>query len=197
MRPPRPPALGGGLAALLVGIYALQAALVVRAGGNLERAWLGPRTGRVRTALGGRVTDRLGEEPWRLLSSALVHVDLAHLAVNAAAAAALGWLGRREPPARWLAALAAGHLGGALLSVVSGPARSDGASAALLGVLGLLLTSRHPQRSLLAGAAVLDLLTAAAVPRVDLPAHVGGLLGGVALGGAWAAARQASAPPRR
>lgn len=147
-------------------------------------------------ALGAKI-DRLvsAGQWWRLVTSALLHVDLLHLAVNAlwlglfgVAAARIGGLGRSLA-----AALLAGTLGqgASWLWVAAG---SVGASGAVYGLAGLLAVdawrfrARLPQATqrrllpgLLAMLAVL-LLAPLALSDIDHAAHVGGVVGGALVG---------------
>jgi rhomboid protease GluP len=158
----------------------VQAAYAVDAG--LATPWqalVGPRPDRMILAVGGRYAPWMTTEPWRLLSSLFVHIDVGHLGVNALAAAGLSRAGaRRVPGWGWaLTFLLAGVAGGRLADAM-GVVRSAGASGGLHGWLALLVVEPHLRRPVLASA-VGSLALSLVVPAIDLGAHAGGLAVGV------------------
>jgi membrane associated rhomboid family serine protease len=128
-------------------------------------------------------------EWWRLFTAPLMHGNLIHFLMNAAA---LLYLGKRvEVFARWphvpMVFLFASCIGGeASARFVS--ASSVGASGGLMGWLGFLLVfeslhgtlvPRRARRRLLAGAFVTALIGLIGYRFIDNAAHVGGLLAGI------------------
>jgi membrane associated rhomboid family serine protease len=128
-------------------------------------------------------------EWWRLLTSPLMHGNILHFLMNAAA---LLYLGKRvEVFARWphvpLVFLFAACIGGeASARFIAAP--SVGASGGLMGWLGFLLVfeSLHgrlvplrARRRLLAGVALTGLIGLIGYRFIDNAAHLGGLLAGM------------------
>lgn len=126
---------------------------------------------------------------WRLLTAPLLHGNLIHFLMNAAA---LLYLGRRvEVFARWphvpLVFLFSACIGGeASARFVS--ATSVGASGGLMGLLGFLLVfeslharlvPRSARRRLLAGVLLTGLIGLIGYRFIDNAAHVGGLIAGM------------------
>lgn len=150
---------------------------------------------------------------WRLLTPMFVHVGLVHLAVNMWALKALGdFIERLFGPWRFLAIYFAAGLAGNVASYYVIPeGLAAGASGAIFGILGALLgfILRHhriiPRQALssLGSSAlsmiVLNLFFGFTIPGIDNSAHIGGLLGGIALGWLLACAppEPAAAPSRR
>ena len=156
--------------------------------------------------------DRLGREPWRLLTAALVHHDLRHLGANLAGCAAValfGWAGRL-PWRATLAAALAWPLTHAALLWAPGLARYGGLSGLLhaavaVAALHLLLHERGRARligGLVWGGLVAKVLAEApwqgavqTQPGWDFPiavgAHAAGLVCGTAvmMGLAWVTGR--------
>jgi rhomboid protease GluP len=153
--------------------------------------------------LGAVSGDRLLQEPWRLLTSLLLHADLQHAAWNGLALVAFGVpvLERLRLPRAGTVYLGAG-IGGGLLATLGGSGRTVllGASGAISGLFGAWLVEgvahlarvgpRRTRRDVLrvAGLALLYLpaLLNPTTPqggRVSVAAHVGGLLTGALL--AW------------
>lgn len=139
---------------------------------TLLRVWLA----------GGVVPGRMLAEPWRPITAPLLHLDPAHLAVNAALLFVLGAAAAvRLGPLRsaLIAVLAAWF--GCVASAFAALGWAAGASGAVFGLLGALTVQllREKRR----GAIWLALLAGSlwwAVPA-DKAAHLGGLLGGAAL----------------
>jgi rhomboid protease GluP len=140
----------------------------------------------------------LDGEWWRAVTALTLHVDLAHVAANAAAIAIfLGAVARRLGPAlaTWLA-LAAGVAGNVLTALVAGGGHvSVGASTAVFGALGTLSALQVPRRrawlTLGVGVALLGFLGTGA--RADLLAHAFGFAAGATEGSAVRRMK----PPRR
>ncbi len=129
-------------------------------------------------------------EWWRLLTAPLLHGNLLHFLMNAAA---LAYLGKRlEVFARWphlpLVFLFAACIGGeASVRFIAAP--SVGASGGLMGWLGFLLVfetlhknliPRRARRRLTAGVALTALIGIIGYRFIDNAAHAGGLLAGMA-----------------
>lgn len=130
-----------------------------------------------------------GGEWWRLFTAPLLHGNLVHFLMNAAA---LLYLGKRlEVFARWphvpLVFLFAGCIGGeASARFLAAP--SVGASGGLMGWLGFLLVfewlhrrlvPRAATRRLLAGVILTALIGVVGFRFIDNAAHAGGLLAGM------------------
>ena len=138
----------------------------------------------------GLLKDRyLHGEWWRLLTSPLMHGNILHFLMNAAA---LLYLGKRvEVFARWphvpLVFLFAACIGGeASARFIAAP--SVGASGGLMGWLGFLLVfeslhgrlvPRRARRRLLAGVVLTGLIGLIGYRFIDNAAHLGGLLAGM------------------
>ncbi len=131
----------------------------------------------------------LGGEWWRLFTAPLLHGNLVHFLMNAAA---LLYLGKRmEVFARWphvpLVFLLAACIGGeASARFLAAP--SVGASGGLMGWLGFLLVfewlharlvPRTATRRLLAGVALIAVIGVIGFRFIDNAAHAGGLLAGM------------------
>ena len=142
------------------------------------------------TAEAGLMKDRyqLGEW-WRLFTAPLLHGNLVHFLMNAAA---LAYLGKRvEVFARWphvpLVFLFAASVGGEMSArFVSAP--SVGASGGLMGWLGFLLVfetlhkrlvPRRARRRLTAGVALTAVIGLFGYKYIDNAAHAGGLIAGM------------------
>ena len=139
----------------------------------------------------GLMKDRyISGEWWRLLTAPLLHGNLVHFLMNAAA---LVYLGKRlEVFARWphlpLVFLFAACIGGeASVRFIAAP--SVGASGGLMGWLGFLLVfetlhknliPRRARRRLAAGVALTALIGIIGYRFIDNAAHAGGLLAGMA-----------------
>jgi len=137
-------------------------------------------------------------EPWRIASSVFVHVGYVHLLLNMLALWSLGRLVEGLfGHARMLAIYGAAGLVGAAASHAFGVAGvSAGASGAIFGLLGASLIElalhrtryrREWRRSLLGALAfvtVAQLALGFGWEMIDQWAHVGGLVGGAAMGAA-------------
>lgn len=137
-----------------------------------------------------------GREPWRAFSSMWVHAGIVHLFLNMWCLDTYGRLTERLFGWRFYVAIyVLAGLCGSIASLAWHPnAVSVGASAAVFGVVGALLLAFKmgkvpipPQALKAAGKSLLvfvgyNLLIGVAIPAIDNAAHVGGLLGGFALG---------------
>ena len=150
-------------------------------------------------------------EPWLLLTSALLHANLMHVAFNGLLLWQLGHLlepalGRARYVALCLAGTAGGGLGVVALSwatVVTSTATTAvgdvlggnpfqptiGASGMVFGLMGAALVGLRsrgidPWRSGIGALVVLNLVITFVVPGISVGGHVGGLAGG-ALAGRW------------
>jgi rhomboid protease GluP len=132
---------------------------------------------------------------WRPLTAALLHAGLLHLAMNGWALLQLGRLSEWTfGPWTTVALFVFTALTGSALSLFN-DSYSVGASGALFGIEGALLSFflRHRERLTPAGVALLKQLLAWSLfmlvfgflaPNIDWRGHVGGLVGGLAVG--WA-----------
>lgn len=131
-------------------------------------------------------------EPWRLLTSAVLHGGLFHVGFNGYALWIAGSL--LEPPlgtARFLALTLFGALGGALGVVVASPAVSAtvGASGAIFALMGAAAVVAQRSgvgawRSGLGQLLILNLVITFGVPGISIGGHVGGLVAGLFAGAA-------------
>ncbi len=142
------------------------------------------------TAEAGLMKDRYAHgEWWRLFTAPLLHGNIVHFLMNAAA---LAYLGKRvEVFARWphvpLVFLFAASIGGeASARLITAP--SVGASGGLMGWLGFLLVfetlhkrliPRGARRRLVAGVALTALIGLFGYKYIDNAAHAGGLIAGI------------------
>jgi rhomboid protease GluP len=147
-------------------------------------------------AAGALVRDRvLHGEWWRLLSATMLHGGVEHLVGNGVSLYILGMATEHAYGTRaMLLTYLASGLTGALLSVAMSPGPSVGASGAIFGLMGavLVLFWKHHRDLLvrdkrigvvIAAWAVFTIATGLVTPMIDNAAHVGGLLGGMAM--AW------------
>ena len=132
-------------------------------------------------------------EPWRALTVMVVHADVLHLLFNMVGVLLFGsFVERSLGHARFLAVYLLSGLGGsAAVLLLAAPYEPGwfslhvGASGALFGLLGVVLT---PTRSLdrnWGGAAVflvLNVIYSAVSPGISWESHMGGLVVGFALG---------------
>ena len=132
---------------------------------------------------------------WRLLSAVFLHIGFIHLAFNSLGLFVFGTAFERAcGPIRMVAVYVGAGLAGSALSYLASPAvRSAGASGAIFGVLGALAIylvvnrqefGKMGQREIttILFLAAMNLLNGLTTPGVDNWAHVGGLIGGAALG---------------
>jgi len=175
---------------------------------------LAPQLGTL-IALGGESRFLVIEQrEWhRVLTAALLHADLFHLALNGIALFMAGALVERLVGWGWMLTLfAAGALGGSALSLAINPPEmvSVGASSAIMALFagGLILVSRLPggaarQQTQVALLRVLipsllPLATTRTEGRIDFAGHFGGAIAGAVVGAillmAWSRARTSPAP---
>ena len=132
---------------------------------------------------------------WRLFTAVFVHIGFVHIAFNSLGLFVFGTAFERAcGPLRMVAVYIGAGLAGSSLSYLASPAvRSAGASGAIFGVLGAfavyLVVNRQEfgkmgQREIttILFLAAINLLNGLTTPGVDNWAHVGGLIGGAALG---------------
>ena len=137
-------------------------------------------------------------EWWRTITSTFVHIGIIHIFMNMWCLWNLGRMAERiYDKSTYLGAYLLCGVGGSIASLAWQPlVVSAGASGAIFGIAGLLITtfwmgnlnlpSDHTSsimRSLL-GFAGYNLLFGAAVPGISNSAHLGGLFTGLILGGA-------------
>lgn len=147
----------------------------------------------------GLVKALVWNEPWRLLTAAMLHGGLIHLLVNLASLMSLGLVMERSVHRSlvvpvWLA----GALGGSLLSWCLLDATSIGASGGLMGMFGFLLAMGWQRRgvlppdffrNLVRGLGLMTLIGIVAWEIIDNASHAGGLLTGAVFG--WLVFRRA------
>ena len=182
-----------GLLALLVGVFAVE----VLRGGSTDTLTL--------LRLGANFPPFVFDGQWfRLLTAALLHIGPLHLLMNAWALWQLGRLSEITfgGPATLALFVITGITGSALTLLDTKV--SAGASGALFGIEGALLSFflRHRERLTASGKALLKqllvwsgfmLVYSFAVPGIDWLGHIGGLLGGLAIG--WALKPWRGGPP--
>lgn len=171
--------------------YSLLAVLVVTGLAQLylERgmSWTGlslSKVGLLKNDLGS-----IGGEWWRFLTAPLVHGNLLHWLMNAAAFRYLG--GRVESLARWphvvIVTVFAAAVGG-FFSYAMVDAPSVGASGGIMGLLGFLLVfevlhsrlvPKPTRRRLIAGVVVTAVMGLLGFKFIDNAAHLGGLVAGM------------------
>ena len=142
----------------------------------------------------------LGPEPWRALTSVFVHIGIFHILMNMWALWNLGRMAEQiYDKGTYLGAYLLCGIGGSIASLAWEPrVVSAGASGAIFGVAGLLITTfwlgqlplprGHANAVLqsLVGFAGFNLLYGAAIPGISNSAHIGGLFTGLVLGGLMA-----------
>jgi rhomboid protease GluP len=133
---------------------------------------------------------------WRLLTANFLHIGLLHLAFNCYALFAFGVdVEGRFGRARFLTLYLLCGLSGSILSFVGNDALSAGASGAIFGLVGAIIVYYFTYRQEFGHAGrrqLMNLLMVAAFnliwgftgSGIDNLGHIGGLLGGLALG--WA-----------
>lgn len=134
---------------------------------------------------------------WRLGSAMFLHFGLLHLALNMWALWDGGqWVERMYGHFRFAAIYFVAGLSGNLLSLVvhQGHAVSGGASGAIFGLYGALLSYLWLERSRIqrgefrwlfwaaVGFSVASIIFGLLVPGIDNAAHIGGLIGGLLMG---------------
>ncbi len=180
--------------ALLVVNVAISLAVIVSGGGALPAAVL------LDFGLAGPPLDVNGEA-YRILTSGVLHDGLFHLGVNMYSLWIVGplverALGAPRFIALYFASLIAGSFGALLVDPLS---FTVGASGAIFGLFGaatvVALASGNRDIGNRLGAIVgINLVLTFAVPVLSIGGHVGGLLGGVALAGAFVPQVRAKRP---
>jgi membrane associated rhomboid family serine protease len=145
-------------------------------------------------------------EPWRLLSAVFVHYGALHFVLNMMA---LWNLARLAEPAVGSARFAIAYVATGILGfgasaawsalVTHQPVHTAGASAAVFGIMGVILgwliRRRDPRWKQFARQAVVYSLLFGVVVRANNAAHVGGLVAGIAFGLIFAGGRRTRAEP--
>jgi len=161
-------------------------------------------TGELFTGFGTELFERAAQHPvlvergewWRLLSACFLHGSVLHILFNMYALWLFGpVLERRFGTWPFVSLyLAAGVAGGMLYQLIGSNAWAVGASGAIFGLLGALLTASYRQRHTRAGGAVfsqllvllaINLALPLFVPNIAWQAHVGGLAAGALIGAMW------------
>jgi membrane associated rhomboid family serine protease len=189
-----------GLVGLLLAVHALTAVAGVEAGlATPWEAWVGPRPDRLLITAGARYAPLVAAEPWRLVSSAALHIDLWHLASNVVGLVVQGELGERRVGAtRWVAWAVVGAVAGGLGATAAGVVRSCGASGAGSAWLAALwwlawrAPDERPRARALGAVLAAHLGLSLVVPQVDVAAHAAGAAAGLAVA-AWGWSRGAAA----
>jgi len=129
-------------------------------------------------------------EWYRLLTSGFVHYGLIHIGFNMAILYRFGAmlepaLGRIRMVALYLAALLAGSFGAVLLTPL---AFTGGASGAVFGLIGAAAVGMRQRgidvwQSGVGPLIAINLVFTFAIPGISIGGHLGGLIGGAALGG--------------
>lgn len=181
------PALTFGILAVTVAVFVLQRLSPV----VTELLWFSPIQGQ--------------SEPWRFVSSALVHGNFLHIGLNMYALYIIGQflepaLGR----ARFLTLYALGALGGsvAILLLASPDSRTwitatVGASGAVFALFGALFVIQRQLGRSTSGLLVLLAINAAIpflYPNISWQGHLGGLVAGLAAGAVFAYLGRSSEP---
>lgn len=159
-----------------------------------------PRFGEVDSALrpiiafAAKVNTQIADgQWWRLVTHTLLHGGFFHFAVNAYALYVLGSITERVfGTSRFVLIYALSGLGGALASWWFNDAASVGASGAIFGVFGAAIVFGYRDKALVPASVARALssgllpylllsLVVGLLPFVDMAAHVGGLVTGVAV----------------
>lgn len=161
----------------------------------LETVSGGSTNDQVLLALGANYGPRVVQgEWWRLLSSLFLHSSVLHLLMNGWALYQLGGLFERwVGPWRMLGVYFASGLAGSVASLLWTRGLSVGASGAIFGVLGALITFLLRRRGMLLPYArsllgqlvmwaVINIALGFSIAYIDNAAHLGGLTAGLVLG---------------
>ncbi len=141
---------------------------------------------------GARINEAiLAGELWRLLTPALLHGSLPHIAFNMYALLSFGTgLERYFGHWRFLLLYVLGAFTGNVVSFLFSPGYSIGASTAIFGLLGAEGVFLYQNRKVFAGGfrsaigniifiAAINLFIIGSLPGIDNWGHIGGLLGGL------------------
>jgi rhomboid protease GluP len=147
-------------------------------------------------ALGAKDNERIAVygEYYRFLTAMFLHGGLLHLGFNAYALYALGPEAERiYGTARFLALYFIAGLAGGIASYALNPSPAVGASGAIFGLIGGLAAFYYVSRRLLGEISrqqlgslitviMINLFIGFSTPVIDNTAHIGGLIGGAAVG---------------
>ena len=187
-----------GTAAALVATHAAVDAFRVTQGAkNPWTVWMGGRSARLLTRVGGMRSTRVDAgELWRLVSAVFLHINLLHLALNTLGLLLVGRLVEAMfGPTRMFSIFLGSGVAGAATSWLLGQTTlSVGASGGVFGLLGAALVfvlrhgdelpddvRRHLRKHLLISIGF-NLPIGLVLPAIDQAAHVGGLITGALLG---------------
>lgn len=165
---------------IILGINLMAFLLMTLKGGSTDQ--------RVLIAFGAKVNSLIqAGEIWRFLTSAFIHIGIMHLTFNLYALWALGPL-TEETFGHWtfLIIYILSGIGGSIASFFFSTALSAGASGAIFGLLGALLSFSYKRRNLWKTGLGMNLIIVIVVnfgfgllqPGIDNFAHLGGLLTG-------------------
>jgi rhomboid protease GluP len=127
---------------------------------------------------------------YRLLSSVFLHLDLAHLALNMVSLYSLAPITvklfdifKQNGNLSFLTVFFVSGLMGSLASYYFNPNPSLGASGAIFGLMGALLTIAYFKQlpdlyKEFSSVLLANLVIGFLIPRIDVSAHLGGLVGG-------------------
>jgi rhomboid protease GluP len=139
-------------------------------------------------AAGALVRDRVTQgEWWRLPSATMLHGNAQHLVGNAVSLYILGMASEHAYGTRpMLLIYLVSGVAGSLLSIAMGPGPSVGASGAIFGLMGALLIvfikSRGDVRGILTWIGINFVITFVFVNSISWEGHLGGFIGGTAIG---------------
>jgi membrane associated rhomboid family serine protease len=181
------------LALLVIGFFLIELLAHQKLGEELRNALLGFIDGRVLDRLGSMNPRRVQDgEVWRLVAAAFLHGNVLHLVFNTFVLVDLGrfcepFLSSAKFFTAYIICAIAGSLGSYFYSIYVSPRVSVGASGALAGLIGLMLSYSIKERdrvmrdSLVRWIAYIVLITLI-LPRIDHAAHAGGFAAGLLLG---------------
>jgi len=188
-----------GLCLFLAGFYAYSCVVDLGRGQPWLKALAWNRTRDLMADLGARTADLVQDgEYYRLLRYGFLHWNAGHLAMNVAALWAIGEvLEAVYGPTRVLMLFAVSTMAGGIGSMIGGGEVTVGASGGAFGFLGAMVAfgwrwggrlSPHTRRwfgPLLWPWVAGNLALGVVLPFIDNGAHVGGLIGGLALGAVY------------
>jgi rhomboid protease GluP len=164
----------------------------------VEEALGGSDNAQTLVRLGARYNPLIAQgQYWRLLTACFLHIGVIHLLFNGYALLRIGEGAERfMGPLAFLVIYLVSGVAGNVLGFLGSRSISAGASGAIFGLLGALVAYFAVHRRDLGerGTAALknalqvagiNLLLGVLVPGIDMLGHLGGLLGGLALGWAW------------